>query len=103
MVDSDCWPLNATDMPMIGPLNAITLQSSKTRVRSGAEKIFAKPYATAVRRRCTLPAPTPGRTFSAHVRVRLVRGTPKPCIDAINAINAPECARYVFLFSYCAC
>jgi hypothetical protein len=78
---------NATDMPMIGPRNAITLQSSKTNALAGRENFSSKPCGKgffAFYRACSRLRV---RTISAHVRVGVVRITLKTCIDAINAIN----------------
>jgi DNA-binding transcriptional MocR family regulator len=72
---------------MIGPRNAITLQSSKTNALAGRENFSSKPCGKgffAFYRACSRLRV---RTISAHVRVGVVRITLKTCIDAINAIN----------------
>ncbi|MDR5824126.1 MULTISPECIES: hypothetical protein [unclassified Caballeronia] len=79
---------NATGMPMIGPRNAITLQSSKTNLLDGTEKFLPEPcwkgFIDASGRRCVDGV----RTISAQTGVSMVRRTPKTCIDAINAIKS---------------
>jgi hypothetical protein len=72
---------------MIGPRNAITLQSSKTNLRARHKKISFKPPGKGYRRDARKPRTRNARTLSAQESLRVVRGTPKPCIDAINAIR----------------
>jgi hypothetical protein len=80
----------ASDMPMIGPQNAITLQSSKPKARSRHENFFAQPCAAGFAALLSANACWRVRTVSAQRRVRVVRDTPNACIEAINAIKLRE-------------
>jgi hypothetical protein len=75
---------------MIGPQNAITLQSSKTNALAGDENFSHAPYAAGDATLLSARAFEWTRTLSAHPRVRVVRDTPNACIEAINAIKLRE-------------
>jgi hypothetical protein len=79
---------NATGMPMIGPRNAITLQSSKTNLLDGTEIFLPEPCWKAFRDAGARSCAGRVRTVSAQKSVSMVRHTPKTCIDAINAIKS---------------
>ncbi|MDR5782860.1 hypothetical protein QCE63_25980 [Caballeronia sp. LZ065] len=83
----------ATGMPMIGPRNAITLQSSKTNLLDGTENILPEPCWRAFREASREPRAEAARTISAQTGVGMVRRTPKACIDAINAIKSNPAIR----------
>ncbi|WP_277189028.1 hypothetical protein [Caballeronia sp. BR00000012568055] len=72
---------------MIGPQNAITLQSSKTNLLDGYQNFLFEPCSKGFSDFYSAWRFARSRTVSAHVRVRVVRVTLKPCIDAINAIK----------------
>ncbi|MDR5761179.1 hypothetical protein [Caballeronia sp. LZ035] len=89
-------PSNATGMPMIGPRNAITLQSSKTNLLDGTEIFLLEPCWKAFRRASTGRCAQAARTVSAQTGVGMVRHTPKACIGAINAIKSNQAMRSFF-------
>jgi hypothetical protein len=77
-------------MPITGPQNAITFQSSKAEVARRTENFLRRPAQARGRpfqamRQGAGRAPRP--RAAAFCRAAMVRDTPKPCIDPINAIN----------------
>ncbi|WP_198399427.1 hypothetical protein [Caballeronia calidae] len=86
---------------MIGPQNAITMQSSKTNLHARREKFSCKPLRTGFRRDAREPCTSDARTLSARRSLYMVRGTPKLCIDAINAIKCDQRMRSLFFRLIC--
>jgi hypothetical protein len=77
-------------MPITGPQNAITFQSSKAEVARRTEKFLRRPAAAGGRPFQAIgrgARRAPGVRAATFCRAPMVRGTPKPCIEPINAIN----------------
>jgi hypothetical protein len=84
-------------VPMIGPENAITLQSFKLRLSEGPEKFFAESILAGFSAYRAFRLRTSAARSAGAFRLSMVHCTPKSCIKPINAINHKiEIRSYLF-------